>query len=714
MFSRFRYFFVSIACLHISLSAQEPFCNAGDLITDLMIVDYWDRQQKDSFPVTYNNLMYGGYLNMPSARMGAEGEVAFGYSSVPPYRNYNIRCQPVDWLEVSGNYRIFSGVVDPVLGAYGFGEFSDKGLNLKFSFLHPEDSDYLFPGMAIGFDDVMGTRAFADQYFVVTQVVRSLNLEISLGIGAQRIRGLFGGILYMPFYDSCWSYLKQLAFVAEYDATAYKSTKYEPHPRGHDQTSHINYGIKYRLWDIFDFSVSTVRGKEIAWTASVQYNLGETPGFVPKIDDPLSYLEPCGEPIGFLKTEDILVEELLCAFRVQGFDILGIWLTTDDECGKLLRMRVLNNVYRLEPIVHERLNALLAILLPSEINTVIIAMEGDGVSVYEYHYYMEFVRDYYAQQISEYELNVITPMRDITCCPADYSHRLYFKDRGIYAFNLIPKTQILFGSSRGKFKYAYGLNAGVDGFFSDISYHLLLGWLPVSNIRHSSDIDMLNPSQLINVRTDVIRYYQQNGLTLDTFYLQKIWNLGYGWYTRCAGGYVDMEYGGIGSEVLYCPINSCWAFGVEVDVLLKRQYNSVGFTTSIRKLNGFTPTYQHFIGQQYFLDIYYNWKVANMDFEVNLGKFLANDVGAKFQVSRYFPSGLRFSFWYTLTNANDMINGKTYYDTGFAFSMPLDIFFSQSSRSRWGYGMSAWLRDCGFRCGVGDSLYRMIQDMRES
>jgi hypothetical protein len=105
--------------------------------------------------------------------------------------------------------------------------------------------------------------------------------------------------------------------------------------------------------------------------------------------------------------------------------------------------------------------------------------------------------------------------------------------------------------------------------------------------------------------------------------------------------------------------------------------------------------------------------MANMDFEVSLGKFLANDWGGRTQVSRYFPSGLRLSFWYTVTNAHDMINGKTYFDTGVGFSMPLDVFFTYSARSRWGYGMSAWLRDCGFRCTTGQSLYRTIQDMRE-
>ena len=82
-------------------------------------------------------------------------------------------------------------------------------------------------------------------------------------------------------------------------------------------------------------------------------------------------------------------------------------------------------------------------------------------------------------------------------------------------------------------------------------------------------------------------------------------------------------------------------------------------------------------------------------------------------MSRYFQSGMRVGFWYTLTNGNDRINDQTYYDKGIFFSVPLDIFYSRSSRSRWGYGMSAWLRDVGVKAANGSELYNLIYLQRQ-
>src|SRR5262249_7842815 len=160
-----------------------------------------------------NNFLQGGYINMPSARMGEEGEIGFGVSSVPPYRIYNARCQALHFLEVTGNYRVFTGVEDPVFGRFGFGDFSDKGANIKFG-IKPEDSDYEFPGFALGFDDLFGTRAFRSTYFVMTKVWRDLSLNASIGYGWDRIKGFYGGVEWMPFRCGPIWLLQGLSLVA--------------------------------------------------------------------------------------------------------------------------------------------------------------------------------------------------------------------------------------------------------------------------------------------------------------------------------------------------------------------------------------------------------------------------------------------------------------------------------------------------------------------
>jgi len=700
------------------LIAQDPSCACADpqerLMQDLLTVDYWNQRINERMPVTYNHLLQGGYFAMPSARMGDEGEIGIGYSYVPPYRNFNMRFQLLKRLEISGNYRIFHGIDDPILSPLGFGDFSDKGANAKIALVLPEDSDYQLPGIAFGFEDFLGTRSFNARYIVFTQVFRDYHLEVTLGAGAKRIRGIFGGISWMPFRNLCEPYLKGLSLVAEYDATPYRKEKYEKHPDGRVKKSPINFGLKYRLWDYFDFSASYIRGDEFAFSGSAFYNFGTTRGFLPKIDDPLPYVCPVNvEPTGVRRPELVVVQDLIFAFRAQGLDLVDVYLSYNCCQQKVLRLVILNETFRDEAELRCRLNHLLAGLIPLDIAEVIATIETEGFAIQEYFYQMPYLRAFAAKEIGPYELKVLTPLREVTWPDPCTSSHLFSRPLNRFNFELSPKTHTFFGSSTGKFKYTLGVHAGINGFlWNDVYYSVLIGCNFVNDLGGSKDYDRLNPSQLINVRSDIVRYYRQRGITLDEAYLQKNWSLGCGFYARLSGGYFEEEYGGAASEILYYPLDYPWAIGVEGAVLKKRNYTGLGFTDKVRKLEGFTPTYRKFLGSQYFLNVYYDWQCAHVDFKVAMGKFLANDYGARFEVSRYFPSGMRLTMWYTHTNGHDKINGRTYHDKGVAVSMPFDIFYTYSERTLWNYGMSAWLRDVGVQAVNGIGLYDLISDQR--
>ncbi|MBA3722422.1 MAG: YjbH domain-containing protein [Parachlamydiaceae bacterium] len=695
----------------------SEFCGLNtqeNLMRDLVIVNYWNQRGKERLPVMYNNLLQGGYINMPSARMGTEGELGAGYTYVHPYSLYNLRCQLIDRLEVSFNYRVFLGVDDPILTPYGFGDFSDKGANVKFSLFSAEDSQYRLPGVSIGFEDVMGTRAFKSQYIVFSQVFLNYNMELSLGYGMHRIRGFFGGLAWMPFRKFENKYVRNFSIVLEYDATPYWDHHIEKHPDGRESNCRWNYGLKYRIWDSVDLSLSYVRGNSVAFSASSYFNFGATEGIIPKIDDPLPYRAPVNtQSIGYLRPEDVFVQDLNFTLANQGFSLLEAWLS--NECDrKTIRMTIVNGVYREERNVRDRLNPILASLIPDDIDQVIITMDTGEFPIQEYRFDMEYVRAYRSQEIGKYELNVLTPLHEISYPNPYESKLLYKKDRDLWNIEILPKTNILFGSAKGKFKYALGLSCNLNGFiYDDVFYSCSFGYFLLSNLYDINDMDRLNPSQLINVRTDIINYYKQKSITIDQAYVQKTTNMGRGWYTSSAIGLFEPEYGGAAGAILYYPVNSSWAIGVEGAILKKRNLEGVGFTNKIRKLEGFKPTYQRFLGKQWFVNIYYDWECAGLDFKISAGKFLADDYGVRYEVSRYYPSGFRLTFWYTHTNAHDIINGHRYQDKGIGFSMPLDIFYTKSSRSRWGYGMSAWLRDIGVKAFTGPELYLLINEQRQ-
>lgn len=694
----------------------EDDCCGNALLRDLIICECIDKKLSLRFPIFYNNLFQGGYINMPSAQMGEDGELGVGWAYVPPYRHWNFRAQITERIELTGNYRVFVGVDDPILSPHGFGDLSDKGANLKFAFIRPVDSEYQLPGLAIGFEDFMGTKNFNSIYVVGTQVFKRWCLEFSIGYGAHRIQHWFGGACWVPFWRSD-HLLKNLAFCMEYDANDYLNPEHEPHPDGRFRRTHFNYGLKYRLFDSIDFSAASVRGLDWSFGLSASYNFGTFDGFLPKINDPLPYRAPMIlEPYGCTRPLDVVATDLAFAFEQQGFDLLEIRLEDDICLGQTFRMRVYNNIWRLEPDVRERITYLLAGLVPINIDTVVVVIESEGFPVQQYTFPMHYVREFGCMQICSYEVKVLSPLTEVrkhrTLCSSEL---IYEKRRDFWNFEVLPKTQTLFGSSTGKFKYAAGLNLNLNGYlFNEVLYYVSLGWIFASNLNNIKPVDLLNPSQIINVRSDIIRYWQVKGITVDEMYLQKNWNLGNAVYSRFACGYFEPEYGGTAGEVLYFPLRRPWAIGIEGAFLAKRKTQGLGFTNQTTQYTGFVKNYRKFYGSQFFVDFYYNLKAAQLDFKIMAGKFLANDWGGRFELSRYFPSGLRLTFWYTRTNGKDYINGERYHDKGIELSMPLDIFYTHSERSRWRYGLSAWLRDVGVVGETGQHLYYLISELRQT
>ena len=704
-------------CLEV-LFGVEPDARwtHDDLMRDLLTVREIDQKNSDRLPVLYNNFLESGYINMPSALVNTDGCVSFGYSLVPPYRNWNTRLQFFEHIEVVGNYRIFEGVPDPVLSKFGFGDFSDKGASVKVVLWTPEDSGYSVPGAAIGTEDFTGTMAFNSQYIVFTQVWPERHLEASLGYGNDRLGGFFGGAQWMPWRKHANRYIKGLAFVAEYDSTNYKNPSFERHPDGRNQSSSFNYGLKYRYGNYLDLSVSRVRGEETAMAGSISYPLGTTEGFLTKIEDPLPYRFPVNrQALGHMRPPEAMMHALQYAMKEKGFTVLEGWLGVGPDKQKTLRIRLLVEDFRREGDVLFHLNHLLSRLIPSDIDEVIIEIDNGGLVVHEYRYLGDALRRYHEKKIGPYELDILTLRRHPTQPDPQQGETLFHQSNSTLDWRIAPRTRTFFGSSRGKFKYSLGLDLELEGYlWGDVYYNLVLGKVFVENMKDVQDTDMLNRSLLINVRTDQVNYEKNNGLFVTTAFLQKSWHAYRGIYTRAAVGYFEEAYGGVAFEALYMPVDQNWAVGWESALLKKREYTGLGFTDQVRfVMPDYKFRFEKFCPHQYFLEGYYYLDAAQMRCKVSAGRFLAKDYGVRLEVSRVFKSGFEVSLWYTRTTARDIVNHSRYHDRGVSVSVPLDIFYQHSSRKKLNYGMSAWLRDVGIRSETGNRLYDAINEERQ-
>lgn len=679
--------------------------NSASLFRDLSLVKEIDQRRADRLPFFYNGSMMGGYFNMPSAHMPRQGVAAFGAMRIPPYQAYALSFQYFDRLELSLNYRVYTGILDKIFGHFGFGDEAERTGNVKFVLNLPDDGFPNLPTFAIGMEDFIGTRRFNAEYIVATKSWIDHHLELTVGWGCKRIKGFFGGIAWTPWRKNRLFFLRGLSLAGEYDAYNYKHHPQE-HPKGKKIDSRINLGLIYLLGDTLQLTVNSLRGRAVSAMASLRYPLGDSKGFTLKLHEPPLYRSPVDrEPLGVIRHEREFAYELGHTLGSQGLDLYEVYLSSGGD----LWVKIINNMYREEPIIRRRLQRTFSALLPSNIQKITVVVEADGVLCQGYTFRREDLYPYSTESVTEFEMATLSPMKNPIKRPLQATS-LFKRKKSVWIFTARPRIQTFFGSSTGKIKYNLSLVATPAGYlFDDIFYETQLGYAVKSSMLNLNDLDFLNPSQLPNVRTDTVKYYQTNSVSLEMAYLQKSWNMGPGWFYRLATGYFEPAYGGVATEILYYPAGLNWAIGAEEATLWKRHYHGLGFTRKIRRLYGHIPKYEPFLGVQYFLTFHYTLRPWNIDFLVKAGQFLAKDRGVRFQISQFFSSGLCVSLWYTLTNGHDRVNHSIYHDKGFAFSLPIDFFLQQSSRTYIGYGMSAWLRDVGAYARTGRPLYSTLR-----
>ncbi len=691
-------------------SAMIADQSIDELMRALEIAAYWDCKLNEHFPVTYNHLLSGGYFATHSARMSEEGEFGFGVADAPPYLNWNARIQPFFFLEFTANYRIFRGCEDTSIGKYGFGDYADRGANLKIALVTPEQSFYQMPGIAFGIDDFMGSKKFTNYFVVGTQVWLEYGLETSVGWGTGTYtngpsRGFFGGFNWFPLYTCGNKWFKGICVTAEYDPTNYDD---DPHPNGRASHTPINFGAKYNLCNTIELSGSYIRGQEFAAAGSLHYNWGNSRGFLPKINDPCPYTSPVDhQPLGCFRPPDVMIQSMSYALEQQGFELTKAWIN-----DSTLWIRLINCRYRKECVTRMRLQRFFAALTPSNIQTVVVEIESYGIPCQQYVYNRECLLRFADQCMSPFEMDTISPRQEACVCPP--ADLIFSRRYNLWRARISPRVENFFGSVSGKYKYDVGVKLDLEGFLPcNWFYEAQISTTLVSDLRGLGDYDIFFPSQLPNVATDYIRYRQSHALSWDRLYLQKSWNFGRGVFGRVAGGYFQVNYGGAAAEMLWYPANNYFAIGLEGAVVKKRNYTGLGFQSEIRHFDDRTPIFRPYTTlQQYFLDFYFDIPDLRLFSKISVGQFLARDKGVRVELTRYFDNGVRITGWMTYTDANDQIHEENYYDRGIALEVPLDFFSKCSNRSIWSHAMAAWLRDAGYSIWTGRSLFESLNRER--
>lgn len=213
------------------------------------------------------------------------------------------------------------------------------------------------------------------------------------------------------------------------------------------------------------------------------------------------------------------------------------------------------------------------------------------------------------------------------------------------------------------------------------------------------EITNFGQSNLPRVRSLVERYLQEGENNLVELYATYGTNLGEGWYGRVSAGIFEEMYAGISGEILYRPFDSRLAVGLDINHVFQRDFE---------QLFGFFD-YDTTTGH---LSLYYDTPFQGLHATVRMGRYLARDIGATFELSREFEGGITLGAFATLTNVSAEEFGEGSFDKGFFVSIPLDLFFLRPTSRRANFSFRPLTRDGGQFVSRPQSLYGATGDDR--
>jgi hypothetical protein len=169
--------------------------------------------------------------------------------------------------------------------------------------------------------------------------------------------------------------------------------------------------------------------------------------------------------------------------------------------------------------------------------------------------------------------------------------------------------------------------------------------------------------------------------------------LGANFADRSYAGILEEMFSGVGSELLYRPFPSRFAFGLNLNYVWQRDYAKRFSHLDYEVLTGHAS-------------IYWASPFQNYDAAVHVGRYLAKDLGATFEVRRTFANGWMVGGFFTLTDVPFERFGEGSFDKGLFFRIPFNSLLPGNTRSTYQTIIRTIQRDGGARFeGIGDTLW---------
>jgi len=649
-----------------------------------------------------------GLIYMPDARLDPDGTWRTGYSRAEPYGAVWTSLTALPRLEASLRYTEINGVpAFPDRPDTNYGDFKDKSFDAKFLLI---EEDGFWPAVVLGGQDLFGTEVFRAGY--VTLGKQLGDFDFTLGYGTERIDGGFGGLRFRP------QWLKGWALVAEYDANDYARDIGSAITGVDQRRKDVVGGIEYRYgW----LGLQASYGHDQAGVNAYIAIPLQQKDFVPDIEEPEPYVKITPRArLDQWNNDPTHRRRMIQALLRQDFKNVSI-ATEGERIDVVLTNTRISDMSR----AVGRAARTIVLLAPIETREIRITYTVNDIPFATYTFTdVRRLQHYFNGQIGGQELAETVEVKyakpggddvpfdkDDLLAAIDAERKSTFFDEtegDIYSFRvesstlsrfkINPRLALYLNDPSGAFRYDTYLNASYDHYLGKRFFFNSAA--RVTLLEDVSDVTQASNSTLPHVRSDIAKYYDENGFKITKLMVNKYFHPGERVYARASAGIYELMFGGAGGQVLYHPAAERWAADLSVDWLRQRDFR--GFFN-----------FQDYETVTALAAFHYRMPFYGLTGTVRAGRFLAKDTGVRFEVKRRFRSGFEIGAWYTFTDGNDITSpgspSSPYYDKGIYGSIPLNTMLTRDTQASAGFSIAPWTRDVGQKVSSPGDLYDIVE-----
>ena len=661
------------------------------------------------FNVSTNTFGVPGIIDMPTAGSFKDGQLGLSSSRHGPNFRNTLTFQALPRALAAFRY---SGVGDRNLLFIGSGYANwDRSFDLRVDILK---QNTFLPDLTLGVQDLIGTGMYSGEYAVASKTIfESLRLTAGLGWGRlatdtsrlvsktgirsnttsalggvvnykRLFRGdvaSFGGIEYQTPFSA-------LKLKAEISSDDYSNDRYLSKYVIDDN---FNYGADIKLNDSVDVSAYYINKREIGLRIKISADPSTNPGnFMETVPQPFYSI-----PIPEKDIENDYINELIDTLESEKIILIAHKSINNIEQEIIIE----NNHYSTHSQAIGRTLRIMSRFVPISISKFTVILSEMGIPITK----ISIDRNEVASIIDAPNAEILSlRLVEIKAAPRIIEDAIIKKNQYPETFwSIYPYYRMhLFDPNKP--------------FYHDIGPRIRFGITPKPGFTLSGSIDKsltgsfneINrgaKGSLPHVRTELRHYLNVQDTRVRTLTAASYFKLSRQTYGRVTAGYLEPMFAGISSEMLYFPIKSKIAFGAELNYVKARHFRQLfGF----REVSGMPKMNGHLTGYWDTGFYYYNAKL-------DVGRYLAGDVGSTLTLSREFPNGWKAGGFFSLTDATFKEFGEGSFDKGIFMTIPLNSILPYENRGSINERIKPIQGDGGAKLNVPLRLYEMVSDHSE-